>query len=137
MYALLESSFAVLLSVLSLILMLFVLTAGATDLARVIAWAGIALTPILTLVAHAQLIGSFRRRPAGAPTRPGGLSLPLLGALVFMTSLALVQVVGSASWVSFARTYLTYALAPPAALGLASRVMLIRSFRQASGAPAP
>ncbi len=130
MYALFESSFAVLLSVLALILMLFVLTAGATDGARVVAWIGVALTPILTLLAHGQLIGSFRRKAGAAPSQPGGLAIPLFVTLVFASSVVLVGIVGSSPWASFARTYATYALAPPTFLALVSRVLLVRAIRR-------
>jgi len=218
-FALLESSFCVLLSVVAVIFLLFVMTAnGGTGIAEPIAVGDVVLAVALTLVAHGQLIGSFRR-PANARTadagtrgtrvtdagkpgdesapgaeeaagpvllgpatvllspstvsvspakdlaasgpdsqnpavqrlgelakqnghtpltpapgvatpRPGSWAIPILTVLVFVGAAVLLPLAGSATWAGFARVYLTYAMAPPAALALVARGMVVLSTRR-------
>ncbi len=132
-FALLESSFGVLLSVLGIILSAFVLTAGSGDgTTRLLAWGGIVAAIALTLVSHGQLIGTFRRKPRPAEPRPERSVLPALILVVLVVDVALVQLAGSAAWASVARVYLTYFLGPPAALALVSRALVVWSIRRRS-----
>ena len=134
-FALLESSFCVLLSVVSVIFLLFVMTAnGGTGIAEPIAIVGIIGAMALTLVAHGQLIGSFRRRAPGqtAAPRPGSLAIPALTVLVVVGDISVLLLDGHASWHEFARVYITYALVPPAALALASRALVVLLTRRPS-----
>jgi hypothetical protein len=130
-FALLESSFCVLLSVLAIILMGFVLVAsGTSDSQRILAWLGIVEAAALTLVAHGQLIGSFRRRGKIPVPQTGSIWIPVLAVAVLLTGVALVIVGANARWVEFARVYLTYSIVPPTVLALLFRVMVVRSLRR-------
>src|SRR5690349_6437945 len=101
LFALLESSFSVLLSVMAVIFLFFVMTAnGGTGPAEPLAIGDVVLALALTLVAHGQLIGSFRRQPPGhvITPRPGSLAIPILAALVFAVAVVLLLFAGTASW---------------------------------------
>ena len=134
-FALLESSCGVLLSVLAVILDAFVLTAGgAADLAHLIAWGGVALALALTLVAHGQLIGTFRRKPVEVAPQPGSIALPILVVAVLAAGVGLVGLAGPVRWADFARLFLTYTLVPPAVFALACRALVAWSLRRMSEA---
>ena len=126
-FALLESTFCVLLSVLAIILMGFVLVeSGTPDAARVIAWGGIVGATALTLVAHGQLIGSFRRRGKTPVPRTGSAWIPVLAVGLLVASGVLALIVSSA----FVLKLLEYLILPPTLLALLSRLLVIRSLRQ-------
>jgi len=127
--ALLESSFAVLLSVMTLIYLAFVIM-SADGLVRTVAILGIPLTVALTLVAHGQLIGTFRRRPVAATPRLGSIWIPILIAADFGLAALLWALGGAAHWTDFARVYLTYSLLPPAALAFLARLGVAWSIRR-------
>lgn len=129
LFALLESSFGVLLSVMALIYLAFVIM-SAGGLARTLAILGIFLTVALTLVAHGQLIGTFRRRPGGVMPRMGSVGIPILVAAVLGLSALLWVLGGTARWTGFARVYLTYSLLPPAALAWLARALVAWSIRR-------
>lgn len=131
-FALLESSCSVLLSVLAIILMGFVLTSNGPSLTiRTICWLGIVAALALTLVAHAQLIGSFRRRPGGVVPQAGSIAIPILVAVVLALSAAILLLAGSGGgWASFAQAFLVYALVPPAVAAFASRLLVLWSLRR-------
>jgi hypothetical protein len=125
-FALLESSFCVLLSVLAIILMGFVLVAnGTTDLARLVSWIGIVGAAALTLVAHGQLVGSFRRRGKIPVPRTGSAWIPILTVGVLGVCVSLAVMVGT----DFVWKLLAYLIVPPAGLALLSRLMVVRSLR--------
>ena len=131
-FALLESSFCVLLSVLAIILMGFVLVAnGTTDFARLIAWLGIVASAALTLVAHGQLVGSFRRRGKIPVAQVGSIWIPVLA----------MGVLGICAWLSalagseFVWRLLVYLILPPTGLALLSRLMVVQSLRQVARMP--
>jgi hypothetical protein len=127
-FALLESSFCVLLSVLAIILMGFVLVEnGTTGLARLVAWGGIVGAAALTLVAHGQLIGSFRRRGKVPVPQTGSVWIPILTVGVLGVCAALAVIVGS----DFVWKLLEYLIVPPTLLALLSRLLVVRSLRQA------
>ncbi len=131
-FALLESSFCVLLSVLAIILMGFVLVAnGTTDLARIVSWLGIVGAAALTLVAHGQLVGSFRRRGKIPVPQSGSLWIPVLAVGVLGVCTFLAVLVGS----EFVRRLLVYLIVPPTGLALLSRVMVVRALRRVARAP--
>ncbi|MGH2459843.1 MAG: hypothetical protein ACRDIY_13365 [Chloroflexota bacterium] len=137
-FALLESSFCVLLSVVAVIFLFFVMSErGGSGFAEPIAIAGIVLSIALTLVAHGQLIGSFRRQPPGVEIEPraGSLAIPILTIVAFGDAALLSATAGAASWAEFARVYVTYFLAPPAALALVSRLFVMWLTRGPSRAP--
>jgi hypothetical protein len=126
-FALLESSFCVLLSVLAIILLGFVLVGSGTgDVTRLLAWLGIAGSASLTLVAHGQLVGSFRRRGKSPVVRVGSVWIPALALGVLGICAALASMVGSA----FVWRLLEYLILPPAALAFLSRLMVARSLRR-------
>jgi hypothetical protein len=126
-FALLESSFCVLLSVLAIILMGFVLVAnGTTDLARLVSWIGIVGAAALTLVAHGQLVGSFRRRGKIPVPRTGSAWIPILTVGVLGVCVSLAVMVGT----DFVWKLLAYLIVPPAGLALLSRLMVVRSLRR-------
>jgi len=137
-FALLESSFSVLLSVIAIILALFIMTAtGGTGTTEVIAIADVVLSVVLTLVAHGQLIGSFRRLPPGEmrSPQPGSPAIPILAVLLFLGTVAFLPLGGQASWTDFARVYVTYAVAPPVALALIARALVVLSTRRPASKP--
>lgn len=137
-FALLESSFCVLLSVVAVIFLVFVMTErGGSGIAEPIGIAGIALSIALTLVAHGQLIGSFRRQPPGVEVQPraGSIAIPVLTIVVLLGAALLSATAGSAGWADFARVYVTYFLAPPAVLALLSRVFVVWLTRRPSSPP--
>lgn len=129
-FALLESSFCVLLSVLAVILLGFILVAGGSVGGVLMAgWLGIVLAAALTLVAHGQLIGSFRRRGSVSIPQVGSAWIPTLVVAVIADTVGLLAIGGDARWVAFAWVYLSYALLPPAALAMLSRAFVARSIR--------
>lgn len=132
--ALLESSLCVLESVLAMILLGFVMTAtGGTDATRPIAIIGLGVAVALVLVAHGQLIGSFRRVPDDSTAaRPSGPALPILAVLLFAGSASLVLLAPRADWAGFARAFLVYAMAPPTLLALVARGLLVLATRHPS-----
>jgi hypothetical protein len=130
-FALLESSFCVLLSVLAVILLGFILVAdGSVGGVLVAGWLGIVLSAALTLVAHGQLIGSFRRRGSVSIPQVGSAWIPTLVVAVIADTVGLLAIGGDARWVAFAQVFLSYALLPPAALAMLSRVFVARSIRR-------
>ncbi len=138
LFALLESSFCVLLSVVAVIFLVFVMSEnGGTGIAEPIAIVGIGLSIALTLVAHGQLIGSFRRQPPGVEIVPraGSVAIPILTIAVFGLAALLSVTAGRSSWADFARVYVTYFLGPPAALALLSRVFVVWLTRPPSSSP--
>ncbi|HEX5415238.1 MAG TPA: hypothetical protein VFZ25_06205 [Chloroflexota bacterium] len=132
LFALLESSFGVLLSVMTIIYLAFVIMSG-DGLVRTLAILGIFLSVALTLVAHGQLIGTFRRRPAPATPQVGSVGIPILIVADFGLAALLWVLGGSAHWTDFARVYLTYSLLPPAALAFLARAGVAWSIRRMVG----
>ncbi len=133
-FALLESSFCVLLSVLAIILMGFALVAdGTNDLVRFVSWLGIVGAAALTLVAHGQLVGSFRRRGKIPVPRTGSSWIPVLAIGVLGVCASLAVIVGS----EFVRRLLVYLILPPTGLALLSRLMVVRSLREVARVPSP
>ena len=128
-FALLESSFGVLLSVMALIYLAFVI-ASAGGMVRILAMLGILLTVALTLVSHGQLIGTFRRRPGGATPQVGSVGIPILVAATLGLTVLLLVLGGSSRWTDFGRTYLTYSLLAPAVLALLARALVAWSIRR-------
>jgi|GEM_PF-5730536 len=128
-FALLESSFGVLMSVMALIYLGFVITSEG-GLVRTLALLGIFLTVALTLVSHGQLIGTFRRRPGGATPQVGSMGIPILVAATLGLAVLLLVLGGSSQWTGFGRVYLIYSLLAPAALALLSRVLVVWSIRR-------
>lgn len=127
--ALLESSFGVLLSVMTLIYLAFAIM-SADGLVRTLAILGIGLSLALTLVSHGQLIGTFRRRPVPAQPRLGSIWIPILVAAEFGLATLIWTLGGSAHWTDFARVFLTYSLLPPAALAFLARAGVAWSIRR-------
>ncbi len=137
-FALLESSFSVLLSVLAVVYMAFVLTANrGLSLITWLAIGGIILSISLTLVAHGQLIGAFRRTHGVSPSepRPGSIAIPVLVLAVLGISAVVPDLAGQSTWGDFARVYLTYSMIAPAGLAIISRLVAVWLCRRASGVP--
>ena len=137
-FALLESSLSVLLSVLAVVYMAFALTANqGSALISWLAIGGIVLSLGLTLVAHGQLIGAFRRKPSLPPVepKPGSNAIPILVLAVLGICAVVPEVAGAGGWVDFLRTYLTYSMIAPAGLAIISRLAAVFLWRRASGVP--
>ncbi|HUX85673.1 MAG TPA: hypothetical protein VMW65_01620 [Chloroflexota bacterium] len=137
-FALLESSLSVLLSVLAVVYMAFVLATGqATALVTWLAIGGIVLSLALTLVAHGQLVGAFRRKPNGLrpEPKPGSMAIPILVLAVLGICAVVPLLAGGDAWVDFLRTYLTYSMVAPAGLAIISRLLVVLLCRRASDVP--